>query len=381
MNIVKSGPSLQVYGNEVQTFKQIPTGCYDVTFDKMSGFSLREREDLEVKEEKIYGNSLAKVEKVLKSFEVTNRNFGIILSGPKGIGKSLFARLLSKESMNKDIPVISVSYYVPGIANFLSSIKQEVVVIFDEFEKTFCNEDTGAQNEMLPLFDGMDNGKKLFVITCNDVYKLNTCLLNRPGRFHYHFKVTVPTGEEIEEYLKDKLLEEYYDEIPKIKKVALTSEITYDCLRAIVFELNQGYGLKETLNDLNLKQSSKMSLETRIKLSNGEVYTETRSMFDLTLAGANYVRCRKENRQNKKIPSDVYIGFSASKLKNIDEKTFYIDVEDIVEVEIDEDFLWDRSIEEEEKENLRKEVRNLKVTEVTFTIPEIKSGFNYQFLV
>ena len=40
---------------------------------------------------------------------------------------------------------------------------------------------------MLSLFDGLDNGKKLFVITCNEVERLNAYLLNRPGRFHYHF--------------------------------------------------------------------------------------------------------------------------------------------------------------------------------------------------
>lgn len=68
MNIVQSGSRLQVYGEDVQTFKEIPVGSYDVCFNKMTGFYLSTRNDLEANEDKIYGNHLEKVHKVLTSF-------------------------------------------------------------------------------------------------------------------------------------------------------------------------------------------------------------------------------------------------------------------------------------------------------------------------
>ena len=51
MNIVQSGSRLQVYGEDVQTFKEIPVGSYDVCFNKMTGFYLSTRYDLEANED------------------------------------------------------------------------------------------------------------------------------------------------------------------------------------------------------------------------------------------------------------------------------------------------------------------------------------------
>ena len=138
MNIVQSGDVFQVFGESLQTFKELPVGTYEVNFSKMMGFFLSTHNDLVVAEEKIYGSTPIKVEKVLKSFNQVERNFGVILSGKKGIGKSLFARQLAVRAKDYNLPLIIVSNYIPGIANFLSSIEQEVIVLFDEFEKTFA---------------------------------------------------------------------------------------------------------------------------------------------------------------------------------------------------------------------------------------------------
>ena len=54
-----------------------------------------------ITEAKIYGVHTEKVFKVLNSFEKVNRSLGVILSGDKGIGKSLFAKLLAIEAMKK----------------------------------------------------------------------------------------------------------------------------------------------------------------------------------------------------------------------------------------------------------------------------------------
>ena len=124
MNVVHSGDTFQIYGDALKTYDKLPVGTYDVCFQKMMGFYLTSHADLVVNEEKIYGSSPAKVEKVLRGFQAVDRNFGVILSGRKGIGKSLFARQLAVRAKDYNLPLILVSCYYPGIADFLSSIQQ-----------------------------------------------------------------------------------------------------------------------------------------------------------------------------------------------------------------------------------------------------------------
>lgn len=281
MNIVSSGGRYQIYGDELRTYDKLPAGSYEVEFNPMSGFSLSSRTDLEVKEEKIYGDRYKKVEKALRSFEATDRNFGIILSGKKGIGKSLFAKMIATESIKRGYPVIVVSRAISGIAGFISSIEQEAVVIFDEFDKTFSNgrsdddddEGSSIQDELLPLFDGIDSGKKMFVITCNELYKISTYFKNRPGRFHYHFNLGNPSVDEIREYLTDKLKPEFYSQIDGVIRLSAVSDVNYDILRALVFELNQGYSLEECLEDMNITREDDIRLKASVTLSDGSNYT------------------------------------------------------------------------------------------------------------
>ena len=270
MNVISAGGKFQIYGEEVKFYNELPNGTYEIQFNKFVGFYLTEHNELEVKEDKIYGNTETKVEKILRSFSIANRNFGVILSGPKGVGKSLFARTLARRSNAEGLPFIICSNYVPGIANFISSIEQEVIVFFDEFEKTFAaSEEVKPQEEMLSLFDGVDNGKKLFVITCNEVRQLNDFLLNRPGRFHYHFTLTTPTPMEIAAYMKDKLLPQYQDQIQKVVNFSLGGNLTYDCLRAIAFELNNGYSLEETVEDLNISREKYIRFDIHVEFEDG----------------------------------------------------------------------------------------------------------------
>ena len=221
MKAIKMGTKVEIYSDMVKTYDALPAKAYVVRFGKMDGFYLEEYVQIEVKEDKIYGHHLEKVNKVLQTYEKFDRNLGVILSGHKGIGKSLFAKLLSVEAIKKDIPMIVVDRYIPGIATYIEAIDQEILVLFDEFDKTF-GEINALEGEMEPqasllsLFDGISQGKKLFVITCNDIRKLNDYIINRPGRFHYHFRFECPSAEEIQIYLTDKLDKQYYGEIKYI---------------------------------------------------------------------------------------------------------------------------------------------------------------------
>lgn len=282
MNIVNAGGRYQVYGEDVQTYKTLPAGTYTIGFHPQMGFWLQAHEDLEVNEETIYGNHDHKADKVLKSFHTSVRNFGIILSGKKGIGKSLLARIIANKAIAEGLPVIIADAAIPGISNFLSSIQQEVVIIFDEFEKVFAkHKEDDPQVELLSLFDGIDSGKKLFIITCNDPRQLNEFLINRPGRFHYHFEISSPSADEVRAYMTDKLGTGWDEEIEKVIKLSQITDITFDVLRAIAFDLKQGYPLEETLNDLNISYERGTAFDITVRLSNGTVATTYGKTIDI----------------------------------------------------------------------------------------------------
>lgn len=253
MHIVESGKRYRIFNNAITTYDQLPPKTYRVDYDPETRiFSLLEAHDFEIPETKIYGQHLDKVKKVLNSMDKMNRNLGVILSGDKGIGKSLFSKCLGLKARKKGIPVILVNEYHEGIANFLEEIEQTVMIMFDEYDKTFDEKKHNCQAEMLSLFDGVSAGKKLFVITCNEIQSLSQYLINRPGRFHYHFRFLYPTADEIRDYMEDKLDKQYYDEIENVIAFSVRMNLNYDCLRSIAFELNNGLKFQEAINDLNI---------------------------------------------------------------------------------------------------------------------------------
>lgn len=275
---VNSGNSYKIYDESIKTFDKLPVGYYKLSFNKMTGFSLEVTNEIVINE-KVYGCHEEKVNMIMNSFSLFNRNLGVILSGDKGIGKSISAKMLAIAAVARNIPVIICNEYIPGIAQYLGDIEQEVLVLFDEFDKTFgccsddCNRDSAAnpQTEMLTLFDGLTPGKKLFVVTCNKLGNLSEFLVNRPGRFHYHLRFDYPTSMEIQEYLQDKIDEKYWNQIPDVISFAGRVDINYDCLRAIAFELQLGKPFNVAVKDLNI-----------INYDNYDEYTATLMFADGT---------------------------------------------------------------------------------------------------
>lgn len=273
MKAISYGNSYEIFDDTLKTYDRLPVQNYIVRFSQNKGFYMEKYPDIEIRESKIYGVHLEKIHKVIDAFKDFERNLGVILSGDKGIGKSLFAKLLSNEARKSGYPLIIVDEFVPGIAAYLETIEQEVVILFDEFDKTFggsrSSDGNTPQSSMLSLFDGLSVGKKLFVITCNQLSMLNDYLVNRPGRFHYHFRFDYPSPEEITTYLKDKIDSKYYDEIPSVVFFSKKVNLNYDCLRAIAFELGKGHCFKEAIQDLNIVNVEKGQYDVVLHYKNG----------------------------------------------------------------------------------------------------------------
>ena len=374
MNVVHSGNQFQIYGDALKTYEKLPLGTYEVNFHKMMGFFLTSHSELVVNEEKIYGSTPSKVEKVLRGFQAVDRNFGVILSGRKGIGKSLFARQLAIRAKDYGLPLILVPTYYPGIADFISSIEQEVIVLFDEFEKTFASqENNNPQEEMLPLFDGIDNGKKLFIITCNELHKLNSYLLNRPGRFHYHFVLGNPNPDEIKEYMTDKLKPEYHHLIKKLIGFSLNVDLTYDVLRAIAFELNMGYSFEETLMDLNISKEGTPKFNIRVEFSDGSCRTANGQRINTYSNERVYVWFNdKSGHSGDSIrldftPSDIVLDMDHAEMTLDPSKA---------ERYIDEDYF---DMDKEEERKRYEHLCNLDITKISFT--RVVDEFSYKYLV
>lgn len=312
MRIIKVGNTFRTYDDSLETFDKLPAQNYVVRFQKNSGFFLEKYADIEIKE-KTYGVHMSKVEKVLKAFPKAEKNLGVILSGNKGIGKSLFAKTLAVEATKVGLPVIIVDTYIPGIASFIEEIEQEVMVLFDEFDKTFgsikaADGMADPQTEMLTLFDGLSQGKKMFVITCNDLNSLNSYLVNRPGRFHYHFRFEYPSDVEITEYLEDKLDKQYYSEIEKVISFAHKVDLNYDCLRAIAFELNFGEPFEIAIKDLNIINLNSIIYEVTLHLEDGSeasLYWQEKIIWIFFSGTSSYLvkiftwKCNRDCQKNR----------------------------------------------------------------------------------
>jgi len=285
MKIVNTDKQYRFMGDNLKILNKLLPDTYIVRFSERSGFFLEKYFSFEINEEKVYGVHDEKITKVMNSFKQFNRNLGVILSGKKGIGKSLFAKMLCNTSVEAGIPVIVVDMFVPGIHSFIEEIEQEVVVLFDEFDKTFgsASKDGGnnAQTSMLSLFDGVSAGKKMYIITCNQVNSLSEYLVNRPGRFHYHLRFEYPNAQEVETYMKDKIDEQYWGEIAKVVNFANRTDLNYDCLRAIAFELQNGEKFETAIADLNILNVESLRYDITIHFDTGETARRDEYALDM----------------------------------------------------------------------------------------------------
>lgn len=284
MTVINVSNKFQIFPDDLKTFDKLPKGTYNVRFSKMEGFSLVERDDLTV-DEKMYGNHKEKAQKALKTFGLFERSMGIILSGDKGIGKTMFTRYLANQFVEeKELPVILVDQPYFGIADFLSSIKQEAMILFDEFEKVFDerNDNAESQDSLLSLFDGLSNVKHMYVITVNDLHKLSSFMQNRTGRFHYHFRFKYPKGQEVRDYIYDHVTDISEDIVEKIVDFSTKVKVTFDTLRSIAFEVENGNSFSETIEDLNISQGDASQYSILVKLKDGTIH-KIRDKYEVDL--------------------------------------------------------------------------------------------------
>ena len=269
-SIIRTGNTFRIFDDSVQTYDTIPPGTYKVQFNPFAGYSLLKTDELEAGNEKVYGSHDDRLDRITAAYEKVERSLGVLMSGDKGMGKSLMIRLISERFREQlGLPVIIVDEETEGLPDFIDSLG-ECVVVFDEFEKKFS-----AQEKFLGLFDGMSNTKRTYVVTCNNVNKLSDFFVNRPGRFHYHIRFDYPDAEAARIYLTEQAPSASQEQIDAAVTFARRIKLNYDHLRAIAFELELGGKFRDVIGDLNIKNIDPPNYKLVVRTKDGRTFTET----------------------------------------------------------------------------------------------------------
>lgn len=264
---------------------ELPGGNYVIRITPQGEFYLEKIEDFPTLG-KVYGKATAHAERILKSFSTKNKNLGVMLAGLKGSGKTLLTRAISLGAAKDNIPTILISSPFTGdkFYQFLSSIEQPTVVLIDEFEKIYDAED---QQELLTLLDGVYQSKKLFLLTCNDKWKVDSHFRNRPGRIHYMIEFEGLDNQFIEEYCQDNLKDK-----SKLEEVvgvcSLFNSMNFDMLQALVWEMNTyDEPAIRAIELLNVKPDSDSNAEFQFRVitESGEILEKSDIIHSPIIAG------------------------------------------------------------------------------------------------
>jgi len=250
---LKSGNSFRVSTKEaLDLHETLPVGNYTVKFNEMGNFFYLEKIEDFTSPSRIYGNCVKHTSRIVNTFMSRPATTGVMLTGEKGSGKTLLSKNVSIELAKQDIPtiVINTSYHGDTFNQFLQSIDQPCVILFDEFEKVYDSED---QEAILTLLDGVFPSKKLFMLTCNNKWRVDQHMRNRPGRIFYMIDFKGLDSGFITEYCEENLeAKEHTSTIVSI--ASLFSQFNFDMLKALVEEMNRyGDTPQEALELLNAK--------------------------------------------------------------------------------------------------------------------------------
>lgn len=231
------------YNDIPAIYEKLPPDIYELKFDSFAGqFYLDRMFNKFSMPDKIYELEVDLINRIKTTFNGYNKNFGILLKGLKGTGKTVVAKIVSNDL---NLPVILITKAYTDIGAFINSINQDIIILFDEFEKIYnlneYAEDEGDESNLsnlLTLMDGVFTSKykRLFILTTNKEY-LPDAMLSRPSRIRYVKNFTDLSKTTIENILND--LVENKELIPKlIEYIKLLEIITVDIVKSIAEEAN-----------------------------------------------------------------------------------------------------------------------------------------------
>jgi MoxR-like ATPase len=194
-------------------------------------------------------------EQIELCIEEEDKKLGLILHGKPGNGKTSFIKYVSeKYKLPTYYITFSPEYDNIHLMIMFSQIPARSLVILEDFDSYFDKRTCVMQNStnginapkftfdtILNSLDGVYNSfnKNIFILTANDVNKIDDSLKHRPSRFKIVREFPDPTRDIINNFVPE----------PWNKHV---SAVNYDQLIRIAEFKNQGYTITKTFEMLSL---------------------------------------------------------------------------------------------------------------------------------
>lgn len=227
----------RIFRGEVRLDDNLPQGFYALHKD-MAGFFLSETEEF-VMPEDLYGHITKLSDRILTvAKDRSNVQTGFHFTGEKGTGKSLQVKHAAGRFYNElgySVIVVSGPWCGGQFNDFVQSITEPCVFIFDEFEKVYSND---QQEEMLTLLDGMYTTGHVFFFTSNARYKVVDQMYNRPSRVYYTIDYQTLSEDIINEIVEHRLINKAH--AGGLMKILSNSfKLNIDTLIAIIEDMNR----------------------------------------------------------------------------------------------------------------------------------------------
>ena len=271
---LKSGNTFKVTNDEaIDLHHRLPAGNYVVKKDSFGNFYLEHIENFRISTT-IYGDLEAKADRILNTFQDRQNSTGVVLNGEKGSGKTLLSKMISVKASRLGIPtiVINTAWHGDQFNSFIQMITEPAIILFDEFEKVY---DRNEQEAMLTLLDGVFPSKKLFMLTCNDKYRVDYHMRNRPGRIYYMIDFKGLEQSFIREYAAENLRLDLRDHVESLVRISMVfDQFNFDMLKAVVEEMNRyGESPREAMTMINARPEFSGSSRYSIELITAEAST------------------------------------------------------------------------------------------------------------
>lgn len=230
---------------------QMPPGIYNIVYNnEQKSYSIVQGPERFKLPPVLYGDIERTAIRVWNTFSLSKLSTGILLTGESGSGKSLLAELICNTAIDKNIPVIYITAISikPELLQMLQRLSN-IVLYIDEFGKC-SNHDT--QNTMLSFFSDT-NTRKLFILTENNEWMVNSFILNRPGRIRYHIDYKKVPKKIILDFLDKNSKDDKFKE--EVYKLYTESRVfSFDHLQTLVSEHDRypDDSLEDLLDILNL---------------------------------------------------------------------------------------------------------------------------------
>lgn len=196
------------------------------------------------------------IKRVLHSYNNDTKNTtGILLTGDKGSGKTVTAKVIAQKA-NLPIVVVHSETLLTELNDFFKSFDDPVCILFDEVDKNFATQD------LLTFLDGIQKtAKKLVVMTANDSNRIDEFLKNRCSRVRYYrnYNILEDAKEYAEMIAKDRGLENVEEVVnfitTKIKFPSIDNICSF--IDEIVFTKEMQLTLDEVLYFMNINVDEK----------------------------------------------------------------------------------------------------------------------------